>query len=175
MEVKEMWTSVNISEKREYFVSNFGRFKSVSSLRKIEKILPFNIGKCGYHRVSMKINGKQKLTLIHRLVALKFIENTENKPQINHKDGDKSNNYASNLEWTTCKENVDHAFKTGLRVAPKGDIHYRYNKDGKPLYDKTTGELKYKSLYQASRILKMSPTTLLWHLNKQTNKFNLVR
>lgn len=64
----------------------------------------------GYKQVN--INGK--LIYVHRVVASAFIPNQENKPQVNHKDGDKSNNCASNLEWATASENQKHAFKTLL-------------------------------------------------------------
>ena len=66
-----------------------------------------------FYRVS--INGIQKNVYTHRLLGECFIENTENKPQINHKDGNKHNNSICNLEWSTNKENIQHSIKTGLK------------------------------------------------------------
>lgn len=75
------------------------------------KVKPQPNGK-GYLRVSI---GK-KLMFVHRLVAEKYIPNPDCKPQVNHKDGDKKNNKASNLEWVTNSENREHAIVNGLQI-----------------------------------------------------------
>lgn len=71
-----------------------------------------------------KLGGSSKLVKIHRVVAEVFLPNPENKPQVNHKDGDKSNNKVSNLEWVTEKENVVHAFATGLKSKCVGESNH---------------------------------------------------
>lgn len=68
----------------------------------------------GYLVVSLRNKGKQYLRRVHRLVALAYIPNPENKPDINHKDGNKQNNQVENLEWVTNSENHRHASTAGL-------------------------------------------------------------
>ena len=89
---------------------------------KPRKLIPVKMDN-GYYKVNLMINGKEKLYSIHRLVASAFIPNPENKPEVNHKNGDKSANFIYNLEWSTSKENIDHAVMTGLKTFKKGQDH----------------------------------------------------
>jgi len=73
----------------------------------------------GYFIVNLYSNGVGKSLLIHRLVALAFLDNPQKKPCVNHIDGDKLNNHVLNLEWVTKSENDKHAYKIGLRTANK--------------------------------------------------------
>lgn len=74
------------------------------------------INKKGYVKVSLiTSHRKRKSFSLHRLVALAHIPNPENKPEVNHNDGDKLNNHKSNLSWATPQENTEHAIKLGLR------------------------------------------------------------
>lgn len=79
----------------------------------------------GYLQVALMIEGKRHEKLVHRLVAEAFINNTEKKPQINHKDGNKMNNQVKNLEWVTPSENGRHAYHTGLLTISYGEKNGR--------------------------------------------------
>ena len=82
----------------------------------------------GYLKVTLTKNSESKKFYIHRLVALQFIENKENLPQVNHKDGDKKNNCKNNLEWCTDSDNKKHAYKTGL-MTPGNQYSKRIKQD----------------------------------------------
>lgn len=81
--------------------------------RKGKQLRP-GIDKYGYERVVLTKNGIRKTYSVHKLVALAFIPNPENKKTINHKDGNKRNNNVSNLEWATEKENQIHKWENGF-------------------------------------------------------------
>lgn len=108
-------------------VSNLGRVKSIKYLgHNSEKVMKAVRHHTGYQTVSIGRNPR-KTFLIHVLVAQAFIPNPENKPYVNHMDGNKQNNKVDNLEWVTAKENQTHAINFGLRTprnTPK-----RYGKD----------------------------------------------
>ena len=96
---------------------------------------------CLYNRVT--IGGRH--ILVHRLVAEAYVPNPDNKPQVNHIDGDKRNNEASNLEWVTASENVRHSFLTGLHTKDGMERSRRAN--SKRVY--VDGEREYDSLTEA--------------------------
>ena len=73
------------------------------------------VSSVGYDRVELWANGKGRKYFVHRLVAQAFVPNTNELPQVNHIDGDKRNNHATNLEWTTQSENQRHAYRIGLQ------------------------------------------------------------
>lgn len=116
----EIWKDVG-NYSGYYQVSNLGRIKSLGRLdtigRKLKtKILKPNINKSlGYPMVSFHKDSIASVHLVHRLVAIAFIPNPFNLPEVNHIDGDKTNNSCCNLEWTSKKDNAIHAVKNGLR------------------------------------------------------------
>lgn len=107
--MKEIYVLLDIDDK--YAVSNFGNVKNV----KTGKMLKLTVDGHGYLKVQLCIDGKKRTFRVHRLVARMFIENTDNKPYVNHIDGDKKNNMITNLEWCTAKENDAHAREMGLK------------------------------------------------------------
>lgn len=80
-----------------------------------EMILKHCIVRGGYHRVTLFKEKKRFRIMVHRLVAMHFIRNPENKPEVNHLFGDKNDNSASSLEWATRSENGKHAYRIGLK------------------------------------------------------------
>lgn len=126
-DMEEKWKPIKNYEEL-YQVSNCGRIKRnyreytlFNHLTKREnkrivkeKILKGTTNK-GYKRICLTKNKKEKNLHIHRLVAEAFIPNPQNKPFINHIDGNKQNNCVDNLEWCDCDENNNHAYETHLR------------------------------------------------------------
>ena len=106
----EIWKDIQEYEGL-YQISNYGRVKSLRDNKGNyrEKIIKSRPSKNGYIIINLSKNGKAKTFKIHRLVSIHFIPNPENKPQVNHKDGNKLNNSVSNLEWVTASENSLHA------------------------------------------------------------------
>ncbi len=84
---------------------------------------------CGYMRVGLRDGKRQKLLLIHRLVAIAYVDGFMDGLVVNHKDGDKKNNHKSNLEWVTPSNNNKHAYANGLAKSKKGSDSSRYGGD----------------------------------------------
>jgi hypothetical protein len=111
----EIWKDVKGFEGK-YEVSNYGRIKNLNyKNQKREMILNISPGPDGYLRVCLNV-GYSKYYLVHRLVAIHFLASPEmeDQNQVNHKDGNKTNNMIDNLEWVNAYENTAHAIRTGL-------------------------------------------------------------
>lgn len=138
----EIWLPVNGFDGK-YEVSSCGRVKSVYTITKTGKIratgtiLKPSINKRGYY--ILKLSGKTYK--VHRLVALAFHVNPENKSQVNHKDLNQLNNNAYNLEWATAKENTNHAQANGRMPVSKPYIKKGHPEGVKKIVNIETGEV----------------------------------
>jgi len=108
-----MFNKKIIAEYTDYVIYDTGIIKSLKHNKII--LLKYVLDRYGYPIICLSTNGKSKTFKIHRLVAQTFIPNPDNKPQVNHKDGNKQNNRVDNLEWVTRKENEKHAVENGLK------------------------------------------------------------
>jgi hypothetical protein len=133
--INEVWKAIP-GFNGYYEASNYGRIKSLSryvpdyrGFRLIkERIIKVNFNSKGYYQVSIyhPKTGKQKLK-VHRLVAMAFIDNPNNKPQVNHINCIKTDNNVDNLEWCTNDENQKHACENGLKGSAIGSKSPRTN------------------------------------------------
>lgn len=125
-------------------------------------------------------NGVGKSYRAHRLIAEHFVDNPNNLPQVNHKDGNKTNNKANNLEWCTCQDNIKHSWKLGLKVITK-EIRNQWTQLGKnnakPIlqYDLENNFIReWESASEAGRCLKIPQQSIVACLKgrmKQAGKY----
>lgn len=148
----------------DYYVSNAGQIKSKN------KILKHYVHKQGYAYLNVKPNGRLgrgKTFRIHRCVAIAFIPNPDNKPEINHKDGNRTNNYVSNLEWCTRAENISHKFQNEIENSCRGI------RNGKAKF--TEADIRYilssnESISNLSKQFNVRYTTIYSIKNKKSWK-----
>ena len=147
-----------------YQITDAGEIYSLvnrqGNLRSIPMLLKPAMSRGGYLSVVLTFsengNTKRVCKHVHRLVAEKLIQNPDNKPCVNHKDGVKTNNKATNLEWATKSENDLHAYRLGLRK-PQPNCLGKFNEDhprSVPINQVTlTGEFvkRFPSLHEAKR------------------------
>lgn len=110
--MNELWKNIDGYGGR-YMVSSYGNIKSM--VYNLPRLLAPDKGSRGYMRVTLCNKTQMKRFLVHRLVAVAFVHNPENKPHVNHIDNNPSNNNVSNLEWATRAENIQHAVKQGRK------------------------------------------------------------
>lgn len=101
-----------------------------------------------------KCRSDKKMYYIHRLVALHFLDNPDNKPEVNHIDGNTLNNDVSNLEWCTRAENVSHASKMGVYTKAQKYHTGKYNPNSKPVIQRTLDGSFVKEWESVNRIEK---------------------
>lgn len=168
--IEESYVSLGMIGYKDYGVNTKGEVISFRSNKKLRS----KIDK-GYERVALSKNNKRKFFPVHRLVAIAFIPNPENKPCINHKNGVKTDNMVENLEWCTYSENTLHAYATGLE---KPRIGFKHTEETKLKISKNRTGIKHTQEWKEnmSRIMKgrtFSKETLLKKsLSARKNTFN---
>lgn len=163
------WRLVELSNGR-LEVNEVGGVRSLKSLTHPGKILNQQISNSGYRCFAYRTDGKRlRLLLTHRLVAKAFIPNPDNKPQVNHKDGNKLNNNVSNLEWCTQSENGKHAHDNNLIKVIHGEEHpwaKLSQEQAQEIKDKyQTGKYTQRQLAQEYGVIQQTISRIMTGLN----------
>jgi len=184
--MEEIWKDV-IGFEGCYKVSNTGKVKSCKKLKRCfnksgnytyytKEIILAPATERGYKRVRLQNKGKDEMRRVHRIVAQAFLVNLDNKREINHINGDKSDNNVNNLEWVTSLENIRHARAMGLypkMVQSNWHKEKLRNINSKQVIDINTNII-YKSATDACNILGIKKSTLIHYLvGTRTNKTSL--
>lgn len=176
--MKEIWKPIKGYE-NNYEISNMGNIRN----KKTKQILIGDINNAGYRRITLYIPEKKRF-FVHRLVAYHFCEGFNEDLVVNHKNGNKKDNRAENLEWVSRSENDLHAYKNDLRHAHvpyhQGDVYYK-------VLDYSTGVLikEYPSKEAVIQDYPMDRNTFQtsvnrgwffkdWH-NRQLGKYRIIR
>lgn len=156
-EKNEIWDIID--EFPNYSVSNFGGIKSNISGKRIRATPHY---KNGYLSVLIRNKYSKKRLAIHRLVAKSFVDNEDcSFNEVNHKDGDKTNNHFTNLEWCNRSINNLHAFVTGLRSGVnKGNYSKRYYNSKSVISIQDTAILVFSSVKECSRYLNVNKSAV---------------
>lgn len=144
----EIWLPVKNFESR-FIISNYGRIISIGGRHKGQKLLTPHLSKLGYYETQLRMKPLNRKVRVHTLVAETFlIKPNEIDICVNHKDGNKLNNYVGNLEWISNGDNVKHAVRIGL-FNIKGENHPN---------SKLTKEdvIKIRSLYPSNTHLQIA-------------------
>jgi len=162
-----MWKVCKLCE--NYMISDDGMVKRVETGKTLKQRLRYD----NYLSVSISMGSRNnvKTALVHRLVAEAFIPNPENKPQVNHKDGNTTNNCVENLEWVTNLENQIHARQLGLKPDDRGSMSPNSSlSDNEVQYCRTMYKPRHKT-YGCNALAKrfgVSKSTMSYILNNKT-------
>lgn len=168
--MKEVWKDIPEFE-GYYQVSNLGRVRSLNRIIRDGRnkfkgsIMKLTLDKKGYLRVRFSKNNIKTSFKVHRLVARAFIPNSDNKPEVNHKDLNKANNHIYNLEWISTKENSRHYFKSELA---KGRNLHENNPKAKLTWDDINLIRKLKEEYS------FTDYRLSWLFNVRKSHINKI-
>lgn len=177
----EIWKRIEGTD--FYDVSNEGRVRSRNYLgHGTTKVLALAKDHKGYLRVRLFFGSRRKNCKVHRLVAEAFIPNPGGLPEVNHKDGDKTNNRVDNLEWSTAHDNTVHAYRSGLKEETRKSSRRLGQTKGKEALSKymeihkipvvavnlqTGEETEYESATEAARRLGVPQSNVWKALNGQ--------
>ena len=172
--MEEIWKDV--VGYKNYMVSNLGRIYSEKNGGKI--LTPSFDGKHRYMQVTLVNNGVVKRELVHRIVAKAFLENPDNKPEVNHKNCVTYDNRVENLEWVTKNENMKHAYKMGKLNPPtyKGKFGKEHNKSFG--YKLICPDGKTRTFFSGLEFLRetgLDNTCLSWACRKKTLPYKFWR
>ena len=160
---KEKWKPVK--GYNGYFISTHGR---VYSFKFVRYLIP--AVSRGYRRYVLFCDDKPSSLLAHRLVAIHFIPNPENKPQVNHKNCIKSDNIVSNLEWCTAYENTKHAIINGIHgEIIRGSRHHKTKLTDKDvLMIRESGRTKKFKGVELAKMFNVLPQAISKILRRET-------
>lgn len=164
-----MWKPVRIAGGR-IEVSEDGQVRSLPSKTHHGQILSQNVTTNGYWFLTNRLTGKKlKMILVHRIVAMEFVPNPDNLPQVNHKDGNKLNNHYTNLEWVTPSGNTKHAHDHNLIRVIHGEEHNwsKITKDqAQEIIDKyRTGKYSQRQLAKEYGLIQQSISLIVRGVN----------
>lgn len=158
--MEEVWRPIYGYEDK-YYISNFGRIKSFAQDSENGKIKTGNLTFKGYLSITLYYkSGNHKTYPVHRLVAIAFIDNPDNLPQVNHKDENKTNNCVDNLEWCTNEYNAHYGTKIQRTVEANRCCEttsikiYSVDANGNTEYYDSIGEAEHKTGCSHSNIVR---------------------
>lgn len=182
--MKEKWKRIG---DRHFEVSNFGRVRTLPryvrcsedgrlALKTGRILVDADNGK-GYRYVTISLHRVRKNYYVHRLVAETWLDNPNNLPEVNHKDGDKTNNHYSNLEWSSLQHNRDHAVKNNLIPHGEGSVKSKLKEKQVIEILELHRENKHVNRCELGRIYKMSDSHICEIISGKTwrrvyNKFH---
>lgn len=153
----EVWKKIN--EFPNYYISNKGNIRKGVNGKNLKTFV-----RNGYMSINLYNENECKQKYVHRLVGEAFIENPNNYPQINHKDENRCNNNVSNLEWCTCKYNINYGERTqkmlNSRTGPRKSIKVQVN------------NIVFDALYKAAKHIGVGSQLLKQKLDKNVKNLN---